>query len=243
MKKLFLLALYSMPFFVSAQTLNFNEMAKKCAKGISEHTMQAIARTESSFNPYAIGVVAGALKRQPANKAEAILAVQQLRRLGRNFSMGLVQVNVKNMAKYGLTDETVFDACENLRVGGAILQDCFRRATGDAQTRLQKALSCYYSGNFVRGFSGRDNYVARVVNNAKKNTPNQTIRLPENRGLMKVSNRVPAIDTRVAVPNVAAKKTVRKKVTNASVTVSVSEKTPKLEEKKTKQRWDVFGEF
>ena len=45
--------------------------------------------------------------------------------------MGIVQVSVKNMAAYGLTDETIFDVCENLRVGGAILKDCFSRAKGD----------------------------------------------------------------------------------------------------------------
>ncbi|MBR5941022.1 MAG: lytic transglycosylase domain-containing protein, partial [Neisseriaceae bacterium] len=61
----------------------------------------------------------------PVNKAEAIEAVKWLRKQGYNFSMGIVQVNVKNMPKYGLTDESIFDVCENLRVGGAILKDCF----------------------------------------------------------------------------------------------------------------------
>ena len=125
MKKFLLTALCFSPFFCWANGLNFNAMATQCAKGVSPDTMQAIARTESSFNPYAIGVVNGALRRQPVNKAEAIEAVKWLRKQGYNFSMGIVQVNVKNMPKYGLTDESIFDVCKNLRVGGAILKDCF----------------------------------------------------------------------------------------------------------------------
>ena len=65
MKKIMFAALCLTPFFVSAQPLNFNAMAKKCAKDIDPMTFQAIARTESSFNPYAIGVVNGVLRRQP----------------------------------------------------------------------------------------------------------------------------------------------------------------------------------
>ena len=62
MKKIMLAALCLTPFFVSAQPLNFNAMVKKCAKDIDVNTMQAIARTESGFNPYAIGVVSGSLQ-------------------------------------------------------------------------------------------------------------------------------------------------------------------------------------
>ena len=61
MKKIMLTALCFMLFFVSAQPLNFNAMAKKCAKDIEPMTFQAIARAESGFNPYAIGVVSGSL--------------------------------------------------------------------------------------------------------------------------------------------------------------------------------------
>ena len=246
-------ALCFTPFFVSAQPLNFNAMAKKCAKDIDPMTFQAIARTESSFNPYAIGVVNGVLRRQPENKAEALAAVQQLRQQGRNFSMGLVQVNVKNMRPYGLTDDTIFDVCENLRVGGAILKDCFSRASGDEQQRLQQALSCYYSGNFRRGFASHDNYVARVVNNAKLNTPNQTIRPP--RLPVKtthVSHTVPAIDTSRPVANVSVKTPAKKRNRQAESishaggiphagNIAHIDKTGNLKTKK--QSWDVFGEF
>lgn len=250
MKKILFTALCLTPFFVCAEPLNFNAMVKKCAKDIDPMTFQAIARTESSFNPYAIGVVDGALKRQPENKAEAVAAVKQLRQMGRNFSMGIVQVNVKNMRPYGLTDETIFDVCENLRVGGAILKDCFNRAKGDSQQRLQQALSCYYSGNFRRGFASHDNYVARVVNNARLNNPNQTIRplkVAANTGFIKTSTAVPAIDTSRPVAAVRVVKTPTKKakktIANTQPSFRQPEQVSHTVETQKKQSWDVFGEF
>src|SRR5690606_3457574 len=53
--------------------------------------------------------------------------------------------------------EMAFDACPNLRAGSRILADCYRRAGED----WGKALSCYYSGNFVTGF--RHGYVQKVL--------------------------------------------------------------------------------
>ena len=41
---------------------------------------------------------------------------------GINFSMGLGQVNRTNLARYGLTYETAFDPCENLRGQVRILE-------------------------------------------------------------------------------------------------------------------------
>ena len=251
-------ALCFTPFFVSAQPLNFNAMVKKCAKDIDPMTFQAIARTESGFNPYAIGVVGGfgnffcrLLGKvslhgqcQPENHQEAVNAVKMLRQQGRNFSMGIVQVNVKNMHPYGLTDDTIFDVCENLRVGGAILKDCFSRASGDEQQRLQQALSCYYSGNFRRGFASHDNYVARVVNNAKLNTPNQTIRPPKIAAkpvMIKTSTTIPAIDTTRPVKAVGIVKTPVKKRNRQAESISNVGKTGNLNTKK--QSWDIFGEF
>ena len=52
--------------------------------------------------------------------------------------------------------EKAFSACDNVRAGSRILRECYQRA-GD----WGKALSCYYSGNFVTGF--RHGYVQKVM--------------------------------------------------------------------------------
>ncbi len=119
--------------------------------------MEHVVSVESSFNPYAIGVVGARLARQPRSLEEAVATAKHLEREGYNFSLGLAQVNRHNLAKQGLDSyEKAFAACPNLTAGARILADCHARAGGD----WGKAFSCYYSGNFVRGF--RDGYVQKV---------------------------------------------------------------------------------
>lgn len=153
--------------------LDFNSLAQQCAPNVHPTTLQAVVRTESGFNPYAIGVVGGRLVRQPRDREEAVATAKALEAQGINFSMGLGQVNKTNLARYGLTYETAFDPCENLRAGSAILHDCYQRAAaamGQGTPALRAAISCYYSGNFTRGETADANgtsYVQRVVANAQ----------------------------------------------------------------------------
>src|SRR5690606_15495620 len=120
--------------------------------------MEHVVRVESSFNPYAIGVVGARLARQPRSLDEAVATATRLERQGYNFSLGLAQVNRHNLAPQGLADyATAFATCPNLAAGARILADCHRRAGGD----WGKAFSCYYSGNFTRGF--RHGYVQKVL--------------------------------------------------------------------------------
>lgn len=151
--------------------LDFITLAQQCAPHVSPVTMAAIVRTESGFNPYAIGVVHGRLVRQPANRAEAVATAHALAAGGWNFSVGLAQINRANWPGYGLSELSAFDPCRNLAAGAAILQGCFelaRRSRKDSQTDAQSALraslSCYESGKFSAGY--RTGYVQRVVNNA-----------------------------------------------------------------------------
>jgi len=130
-----------------------------CAElAVPAEVMQHVVRVESSFNPYAIGVVGARLARQPRNLPEAVSTARMLEREGHNFSLGLAQVNRHNLASQGLDSyERAFDVCPNLRAGARILAECYRRANDD----WGKALSCYYSGNFITGF--RHGYVQKVL--------------------------------------------------------------------------------
>jgi type IV secretion system protein VirB1 len=134
-----------------------------CAPLIEPGTAQALIAVESAGNPYAIGVVAGSLVRQPANLSEAVATARALQATGRNFSVGLAQINKSNFAKHGMTLETAFEPCANLNAMQAILGECFARAPTrrDPQTALRQALSCYYSGNFQTGFE--HGYVRKVM--------------------------------------------------------------------------------
>ncbi|WP_449465529.1 transglycosylase SLT domain-containing protein [Stenotrophomonas humi] len=125
---------------------------------VPAEVMQHVVKVESSFNPYAIGVVGGRLARQPRSLGEAVSTSRMLEREGYNFSLGIAQVNRYNLAKHGLSNyERAFDVCPNVQAGSRILAECYGRSGQD----WGKAFSCYYSGNFTTGF--RHGYVQKVV--------------------------------------------------------------------------------
>jgi type IV secretion system protein VirB1 len=219
--------------------VDFNSLAQQCAPGVNPTTLQAVVRTESSFNPFAIGVVGGRLVRQPRNRDEAVATVKALDAAGWNYSMGLSQINRYNLSKYGMNANAAFDPCANLRAGSAILSDCYSRASarmGSGQDALRAAVSCYYSGDFKRGFvraSGTSSYVQRVVSFVASTDPTTT-----------------KADVRpIAVVPVGTPETVRQTVPRLDPESgrSVAIKTPLMSQRPepdhTHQSWDTFGDF
>ena len=145
----------------------FLALAIACAPQLHADTARALVGVESAFNPWAIGVVGGQLVRQPRNRSEALATAQALQANGWNFSVGLGQINLGNFERLGLTVNTAFDPCTNLTAMQKVLTDCMdrvpasHRRTGQVQAALRQALSCYYSGNFVTGFT--HGYVRKVA--------------------------------------------------------------------------------
>ena len=144
----------------------FLALTLACAPQVHADTVRALVSVESAYNPWAIGVVGGALLRQPRTRAEALATAKALQDVGWNFSVGLGQINVGNFERLGLNMESAFEPCANLAAMQTVLGECFDRASGAAsksvdQVALRQALSCYYSGNFVTGF--RHGYVRKVV--------------------------------------------------------------------------------
>ena len=102
---------------------DFGDLAKRCAPEVSEDTLRALVRTESSFNPYAIGIVGGGSK-QPKAFHEAMAIIAQLELEGKNYSVGLAQINKKNFSKLGINAAGALDACTNLKAASKILSEC-----------------------------------------------------------------------------------------------------------------------
>jgi type IV secretion system protein VirB1 len=143
-----------------------------CAPLVAPSTARALVAAESSLNPHAIGVVGGMLERQPRNRREALATAEALRDAGWNFSVGLAQINVRNLPRLQLSLDSAFEPCCNLSAMQAVLSECFERAAGAApraaaseQHALRQALSCYYSGNFITGFE--HGYVRRIAQLAR----------------------------------------------------------------------------
>lgn len=154
-------------------SVTFLALAAACAPLVHPATASALVSVESAFNPHAIGVVGGALERQPRSRAEAIATARSLQANGWSYSVGLAQINSRNFERLGLEVASAFDPCRNLAAMQAVLSECLRRHQEAAeQAALRKALSCYYSGNQVTGF--RDGYVQRVVQSVP---PKRTLQL------------------------------------------------------------------
>jgi len=154
-------------------------LAADCAPNVEASTMQALIMQESGGNPYAIGVVDARLISQPTTKEEAIEAVEMLVEAGANISLGLGQINYRNLQSLGMTVEEAFESCPNIKASDKILSDCFiraERAGQEGQGALKSALSCYYSNNFTTGLKreagfGNISYVERVEKAHEKLVP------------------------------------------------------------------------
>lgn len=153
-------------------TTAFLAAAMQCAASIHPSTALDVAQVESGFNPYAIAEIipkaTGTLRdnnvisHQPASRDKAELIIRRIVAQGRRYSVGLMQITSTNFRHYGVTATDLLDPCTNLSVFERILSDCYQRGGS-----LERALSCYYSGNFRTGlqpeaaFSGTS-YVQRM---------------------------------------------------------------------------------
>jgi len=125
----------------------FAQLAASCAPDVAVETLSAIARTESSFDPLVIGDNTTRQSHHPQDQAEAIRTATTLLAAGHSLDLGIMQINNSNMNWVGLTVETAFDPCQNIRAGATVLT----------------AFSRYNTGSPTRGF--RNGYVQKVVAN------------------------------------------------------------------------------
>lgn len=196
-------------------------LAQQCAPSVAPETLLSVVRTESAFNPNAIGVNTGRrLRRQPYTRAEAVQMATELQRAGANFDLGLGQINSSNFGWLGLTVSTALDPCRNLAAAARVLETNYgtaRRSTSDPQAALRVALSMYNTGSPTRGF--RNGYVTKVAGSAR--------------------HVVPAISEPAALTSPPPDLTVVAAVTETNV----PEAGPVMlaAEKPAPPRWDVFA--
>jgi type IV secretion system protein VirB1 len=148
---------------------NTPALIQRCAPNVAPQTISAVMRTESGGNPLAINInyKKGRLARKPSSMFEAIGWSKWLIERGYNIDMGLMQINSRNMARFGMSVEQIFDPCTNIYVGSLILTENYVKASdkyGKGQNALFASLSAYNTGHFQRGL--RNGYVHRVVKNA-----------------------------------------------------------------------------
>ena len=164
--------------------MDFIKAVHQCLPMVHEDTMIGIVKTESNFNPYAIAEITKGsrsgrvISHIPRSKEEAKAIISRLEREGKNYSVGLGQINRVNFNRFGVNAYDLLEYCNNLRVSQKILQECYFKYKD-----VNKMLSCYYSGNPIVGFyeeKGGSSYVSRVHNNFIKvsNSSVYDIRIP-----------------------------------------------------------------
>lgn len=214
----------------AASTVHAGALDNDCQRYVKAPIEHAIVVVESSFNPFAIGVVGGALARQPRNKAEAVATALALKAQGYNYSMGCRQVNQANLAKYGLDLDTVFDPLKNSMAGSAIYDECRTRAVakfGDGISATRAALSCYCSGNFTRCQQKEGNsisYVDKVLTNMPGGAKQE------------VSLAIPVVTAK-------AKKPSHQLDSKPAVLGAVDQVVTQQFDQKQAASWDVFKDF
>lgn len=164
--------------------IDFVVLAQQCAPQVDLQIASAIVKSESAFNPFAIGVNrAASLKKQPSNYEEAVRVAKNLINRGMNIDVGFAQINSANFKRLNLTVEQVFDPCTNLNAMQYIFNDCRNRAKGKD---IYKAMSCYNTGNHSSGFS--NGYVAKVSRNLNHFANGSFSTMPVNFSSPKTSN-------------------------------------------------------
>lgn len=175
-----LLMLNSSYVYAVINPVDVDNLINKCSNKVNIKTIKAIIKTESNYNPFAIGIVDGSLKSQPTNFNEASKIIDQLERENKNYSIGLAQINIKNLKRYKISPYFALDPCINLSVSEKILVDCYTKAPSvDEQTKIHQTLSCYYSGNYNFGyykdFKNQHSYIQKVINNSQNEDANVVI--------------------------------------------------------------------
>ena len=152
-------------------------IAAECAPYVAPSTLAAVIRVESDGNALALYV--NGLEHQPMpprSRYEAVETAQRFMRSGYSVDLGLMQVNSRHLAAFGVTVEQMLEpySCANIRVGAAILSADYIRATilyGSGQRALRAALSAYNTGSFYSG----SRYIARYVGSISKTAPHQPV--------------------------------------------------------------------
>jgi hypothetical protein len=106
--------------------------------------VRAIIRVESGGNPFAVFV--GGFTHYPDTKEEALRLIAKAVESGKNFDVGLMQINSWWMRRYGIPPESLLDPAVNMMWGSRILAGEISR-----HGLTWKAVGKYHSPDTERG--------------------------------------------------------------------------------------------
>lgn len=137
------------------------QLSQACAPQIATEAMLPLIQVESGGDPLRINVNHG--PRVWARSApQAAALVRRFVAAGYSVDVGLAQINSRNFAHLGLTIETAFDPCTNLRASAQVLQEGYAHATLSyaGMAAIAATYSLYNTGSLAGGL--RNGYVGRI---------------------------------------------------------------------------------
>ncbi|MDZ7914345.1 MAG: lytic transglycosylase domain-containing protein [Rhodococcus sp. (in: high G+C Gram-positive bacteria)] len=158
---------------------DLNALMRRCAPEVHPATLSRIVRAESGGRWFALAdagpahlpwrVRKGMVRSFfPGSKTEAAEIANSLLKAGHLVSIGLTQVNNRNLNRLRLSVFDVLDPCTNLSAGAQILTEFYLAALprfgGDEQRALVAAVSAYNTGDFSAGIT--NGYVGLVLGSA-----------------------------------------------------------------------------
>ena len=159
-------------FVAEVHDMDLLTLIATCAPMVAPATMKAVVLEESRGHPYAIHDGSTHRALFPDTQAEAIATARRLIEGGSRIDAGLAQINSQNWSRLGLTPETVFDPCTNLRAGEQIILAAYT----SAPYTVDAAVSRYNTGDATRGVG--NGYVGRVKGWMPKPQPNRDYETP-----------------------------------------------------------------
>ena len=139
----------------------FNQLAARCAPNAAVDTLDAVALTESALHPYALSLNYPAtvaaynglhnqevyLTRQPATLPEAIHWTRWFHSRGYTVSIGLMQINSENAARYGVAVRQLFDPCTNVAIGARLLGEIYSTTPHSGKPDINALFSTFSAYN------------------------------------------------------------------------------------------------
>lgn len=148
------------------------ELILACAPALDPRLASALIKQESSYNQFAIGMDSKhniKLSRQPKNVQEAVSTASDLAQKGYSFSVGLTQIHITNVKKWGISWEQAFTPCTSLQISQSIFLSFYKIAQNAGyrdQNAVFAALRGYNSGSVNAQVS--NNYATAILTNATK---------------------------------------------------------------------------
>lgn len=127
------------------------EVFEACAKNVDRALAARLVWDLSRGEAWSVGEVGGDVIASSTREG-AIRLIGRFREAGRNFNVGVLQLNAGTLARYGVSPEEALEPCLNLQIGadrlGSFYETALRRLPAGGPIAAQEAVARFLAENF-----------------------------------------------------------------------------------------------